>query len=124
MQSVSSNAVFNALPKRETGSFTIPSQTLNNGESVEVTIPLTPNKIYCGRIDFYGLPSVNMNISYNDFSGLFQDSRNTDSRTQSVLYLIGRAILETLHIYLTNYTGSPVTIGNVTVTYFLENHTI
>lgn len=114
----------NALSKSEIGSITIPSQTLNNGESAEVTIPLIPNKFYCGRIDFSALPSANMTISYNDFSGLFQDAKTTENRLQCVLHPIGRALLATLHIYLTNYTGSPVTIGNIIVSYCLEHHTM
>lgn len=104
------------------GTFTIPAQTLENGANAEIQIPLVPNDFYCGRIDFGGLPAYNMSLSYNDFSGTFQDTRSTDLRTQYVLYPIGKANLATLHVYLTNYTGSPVTITDVIVTYYLEHH--
>lgn len=106
----------------QSGTYTIPAQTLHNLESAEVTIPLTVGDFYCGRVDFANLPSVNMNLSYNDFSGQFQDARETVSRTQFVLYPIGKAYSGTLHLYLTNYTGSDVAIGNVPVTYYLEHH--
>lgn len=106
----------------QSGTYTIPAQTLQNLESAEVTIPLTVGDFYCGRIDFANLPSVNMNLSYNDFSGQFQDARETVSRSQFVLYPIGKVYSGTLHIYLTNYTGSAVTIGNVQVNYYLEHH--
>jgi hypothetical protein len=106
----------------QSGTYTIPAQTLHNLESAEVTIPLTVSDFYCGRVDFANLPSVNMNLSYNDFSGSFQDARETVSRSQFVLYPIGKAYSGTLHIYLTNYTGSDVAIGNVQVVYYLEHH--
>lgn len=106
----------------QSGTTTIPAQTLHNLESAEITIPLTVNDFYCGRVDFANLPSVNMNLSYNDFSGSFQDARETVSRSQFVLYPIGKAYSGTLHIYLTNYTGSDIAIGNVQVTYYLEHH--
>ena len=82
----------------QSGSTTIPAQTLHNLESAEVTIPLTVNDFYCGRVDFANLPSVNMNLSYNDFSGAFQDARETVSRSQFVLYPIGKAYSGTLHL--------------------------
>ena len=104
------------------GTITIPAQTLNNGDYAEVQIPLIPNDFYCGRIDFADLPSQNMSISYNDFSGSFQDTKATNQRTQDVLYPIGKANLGVLHVYLTNYTGSPVTISDVPITYYLEHH--
>ena len=104
------------------GTYTIPAQTLANGAYAEMEIPLVPNDFYCGRIDFGNLPSVNLSLSYNDFSGSFQDTRSTENREQYVLYPIGKANLATLHVYLTNYTGSPVTISNVLVTYYLEHH--
>ena len=106
----------------QSGTITIPAQTLANGAYAEIEIPLVPNDFYCGRIDFGNLPSVNMSLSYNDFSGTFQDTRGTENREQYVLYPIGKANLATLHVYLTNYTGSPVTISNVLVTYYLEHH--
>lgn len=106
----------------QSGTYTIPAQTLHNLESAEVTIPLTVNDFYCGRVDFANLPSVNMNLSYNDFSGSFQDARETVSRSQFVLYPIGKVYSGTLHIYLTNYTGADVAIGNVQVVYYLEHH--
>lgn len=106
----------------QSGTSTIPAQTLHNLESAEVTIPLTVNDFYCGRVDFANLPSVNMNLSYNDFSGAFQDARETVSRSQFVLYPIGKAYSGTLHLYLTNYTGADVAIGNVQVVYYLEHH--
>lgn len=111
-----------AINTVQSGTYTIPAQTLHNLESAEVTIPLTVGDFYCGRVDFANLPSVNMNLSYNDFSGQFQDARETVSRSQFVLYPIGKAYAGTLHIYLTNYTGSDVAIGNVQVTYYLEHH--
>lgn len=104
------------------GTFTIPAQTLANGANAEIQIPLVPNDFYCGRIDFGGLPSANMSLSYNDFSGTFQDTRSTEQRSQYVLYPIGKANLATLHVYLTNYTGSPVAISDINVTYYLEHH--
>lgn len=104
------------------GTYTIPAQTLANGAYAELEIPLVPGEFYCGRIDFGSLPSVNMSLSYNDFSGTFQDTRSTDLRTQYVLYPIGKANLATLHVYLTNYTGSPVTISDIPVNYYLEHH--
>lgn len=104
------------------GTITIPAQTLENGAHAEIQIPLTPGDFYCGRIDFSDLPSANMSLSYNDFSGSFQDTRSTEQRTQYVLYPIGKANLATLHVYLTNYTGSPVTISNINVIYYLEHH--
>lgn len=104
------------------GTLTIPAQTLANGAYAEVQIPLVPNDFYCGRIDFADLPSQNMSLSYNDFSGAFQDTKGTNQRTQDVLYPIGKANLGTLHVYLTNYTGSPVTISDISVMYYLEHH--
>ena len=104
------------------GTLTIPAQTLANGTYAEVQIPLVPGDFYCGRIDFADLPSQNMSLSYNDFSGSFQDTKGTNQRTQDVLYPIGRANLATLHVYLTNYTGSPVTISDINVIYYLEHH--
>lgn len=106
----------------QSGTITIPAQTLANGAYAEIEIPLVSNDFYCGRIDFGNLPSVNISLSYNDFSGTFQDTRSTENREQYVLYPIGKANLGTLHVYLTNYTGSPVTISNVLVTYCLEHH--
>lgn len=106
----------------QSGTYTIPAQTIANGAYAELEIPLVPNDFYCGRIDFGNLPSVNMSLSYNDFSGSFQDTRSTEQRQQYVLYPIGKANLATLHVYLTNYTGSPVTISNVSVIYYLEHH--
>lgn len=106
----------------QSGTYTIPAQTLANGAYAEMEIPLVPNDFYCGRVDFGNLPSVNLSLSYNDFSGSFQDTRSTENREQYVLYPIGKANLATLHVYLTNYTGSPVTISNVLVTYYLEHH--
>jgi microcystin-dependent protein len=106
----------------QSGTITIPAQTLANGAAAEIEIPLALNEFYCGRIDFANLPSANMSLSYNDFSGTFQDTRSTENRTQYVLYPIGKANLATLHVYLTNYTGSPVTISDIPVTYYLEHH--
>ena len=106
----------------QSGTYTIPAQTLHNLESAEVTIPLMVNDFYCGRVDFANLPSANMNLSYNDFSGAFQDARETVSRSQFVLYPIGKAYSGTLHLYLTNYTGADVVIGDVQVAYYLEHH--
>lgn len=106
----------------QSGTYTIPAQTLANGAAAEIEIPLVPNEFYCGRIDFANLPSANMTLSYNDFSGTFQDTRGTEQRTQYVLYPIGKANLATLHVYITNYTGSPVTISDVPVMYYLEHH--
>ncbi len=108
--------------KTSTGTLTIPAQTIANGEYAEVQIPLVINDFYCGRIDFANLPAQNMSLSYNDFSGSFQDTKGTSQRTQDVLYPIGKANLGVLHVYLTNYTGSPVAISTVTVTYHLEHH--
>ena len=104
------------------GTVTIPAQTLANGANAEIQIPLVPNDFYCGRIDFADLPAQNMSLSYNDFSGSFQDTRSTDQRSQYVLYPIGKANLATLHVYLTNYTGSPVAISDIPVMYYLEHH--
>ena len=104
------------------GTYTIPAQTLANGAYAEFEIPLVPNDFYCGRLDFGNLPLANLSLSYNDFSGTFQDTRSTENRSQYVLYPIGKANLGTLHVYLTNYTGSPVTISDVLVTYYLEHH--
>lgn len=106
----------------QSGTYTIPAQTIANGAAAEIEIPLVPYDFYCGRIDFAGLPSANMTLSYNDFSGTFQDTRSTEQRTQYVLYPIGKANLATLHVYLTNYTGSPVAISDVSVIYYLEHH--
>ena len=104
------------------GTYTIPAQTLANGAYAEFEIPLVPNDFYCGRLDFGNLPLANLSLSYNDFSGTFQDTRSTENRSQYVLYPIGKANLGTLHVYLTNYTGSPVAISDVLVTYYLEHH--
>lgn len=106
----------------QSGTQTIPAQTLENGAHAEIQIPLVLNDFYCGRIDFGNLPSQNMSLSYNDFSGTFQDTRGTENRTQYVLYPIGKANLATLHVYLTNYTGAAVTIGDIPVNYYLEHH--
>ena len=106
------------------GTLTIPAQTIQSGEYAEVTVPLSVNEFYCGRLDFANLPSVNMTISYNDFSGLFQDTKSTDNRSQDVLIVVGKATQLILHVYLTNYTGQPVTIGNVNMTYYLEHHIV
>ena len=106
------------------GTLTIPAQTIQSGEYAEVTIPLSANEFYCGRLDFANLPSVNMTISYNDFSGLFQDTKATQNRSQDVLIVVGKATQLILHVYLTNYTGQPVTIGNVDMTYYLEHHIV
>ena len=104
------------------GTYTIPAQTLANGAYAEFEVPLVPNDFYCGRLDFGNLPLANLSLSYNDFSGTFQDTRSTENRSQYVLYPIGKANLGTLHVYLTNYTGSPVAISDVLVTYYLEHH--
>lgn len=104
------------------GTLTIPAQTLPNGEFAEIQIPLVPNDFYCGRIDFGNLPPQNMSLSYNDFSGTFQDTKATNQRTQDVLCPIGKANLGILHVYLTNYTGASVAISDVTVRYYLEHH--
>lgn len=106
------------------GTLTIPAQTIQSGEYAEVQIPMVANDFYCGRLDFGNLPSVNMTISYNDFSGLFQDTKGTQNRTQDVLIVAGKPTQLVLHVYLTNYTGQPVTIGNVDVTYYLEHHIV
>lgn len=106
----------------QSSTYTIPAQTLANGANAEIEIPLVPYDFYCGRIDFANLPSANMTLSYNDFSGTFQDTRSTEQRTQYVLYPIGKANLATLHVYITNYTGSPVTISDIAVTCYLEHH--
>lgn len=106
------------------GTLTIPAQTIQSGEYAEVTVPLSTNEFYCGRLDFANLPSANMTISYNDFSGLFQDTKATQNRSQDVLIVVGKATQLTLHVYLINYTGQPVTIGNVDMTYYLEHHIV
>lgn len=111
-----------AINTVQSGTYTIPAQTLANGAYAELEIPLVPTDFYCGRIDFGNLPAHNISLSYNDFSGTFQDTRTTENRSQFVLYPIGKANLATLHVYLTNYTGSPVTISDIPVNYYLEHH--
>lgn len=106
------------------GTLTFPTQTIQSGEYAEVTIPLSANEFYCGRLDFTNLPSVNLTISYNDFSGLLQDAKTTQNRSQDVLIVVGKATQLILHVYLTNYTGQPVTIGNVDMIYYLEHHVV
>lgn len=111
-----------AINAVQSGTYTIPAQTLANGAYAELEIPLVPADFYCGRIDFGNLPSANMSLSYNDFSGTFQDTRTTENRSQFVLFPIGKANLATLHVYLTNYTGASVTISDIPVNYYLEHH--
>lgn len=111
-----------AINSVQSGTYTIPAQTLANGAYAELEIPLVPNDFYCGRIDFGNLPAYNISLSYNDFSGTFQDTRTTENRSQFVLYPIGKANLATLHVYLTNYTGASIAISDIPVNYYLEHH--
>lgn len=125
MHSVTSNGVFNALPRVEEGTLTIPSQTLQNTELAIIEYPLIAGEWYNGKLIFDNLPLANIVLSYNDFSGVFYQNFFTESKVDSgVLFPIGKCYSNKLRLILANYTGSALTIPDIPIYYQLEHHKI
>ena len=93
---------------------TITARTLQNGESVQIDVPITANKFYVGEVYFSGLPTTeDLTLMFNDYSGYFASSINSYYSSYKILNVIGKAYQDTLHIFLTNYTGHTVNLGDI-----------
>lgn len=119
LHSVTSNAVANMI-KKYSRTQIITAKTLQNGESVQIDVPITANKFYVGEVYFTGLPTTeDLFLMFNDYSGYFASSINSYYSLYKILNVIGKAYQDTLHIFLTNYTGHTVNLGDIT---FLFNY--
>ena len=100
---------------------TITARTLLNGESVVIDVPITANKFYVGGIYYNGLPIEDLTLMFNDYSGYFASSYNSNYSSFKLLSVIGKSYQATLHIFLTNYTGHTVNLGDITFSFnYLE----
>ena len=113
LHSVTSNAVANMI-KKYSRTQTITARTLQNGESVQIDVPITAYKFYVGEVYVSGLPTTeDLTLLFNDYSGYFASSINSYYLSYKILNVIGKAYQDTLHIFLTNYTGHTVNLGDI-----------
>ena len=113
------------LPKVEEGTLTIPSQTLQNTELAIIELSVNAGEWYNGKLTFENIPFANITVAYNDYSGNFYQYFATQGLTdRAVLFPIGKVYQNKLRMILANYTGSTITIPDITVLYQLEHHKI
>ena len=116
MYSVSSGAVWSKLSSMVTQhsvSQTIEARTLPNGDYVLIDIPIAANRFYVGGLFFAGLPTEDLTLNFNDYSGNFTNSINTNYTPNKILDVVGKAYQNTLHVFLQNYSGHSITLGDV-----------